>query len=125
MKAMKTATKAMKATRVPKIKKSMKARKAMKAMKAKKPKPKQTYLYDPFLFDNALADGPSAEAKELLRRVGVALDKFMNKLHDRVRVRINRKSPPQGHGYPDDQLLTGALLDSGITLSLDRYSFAQ
>jgi hypothetical protein len=96
-KAMKTKPNAMKAKP-----NAMKAKpKAMKAMKVKP-------TFCPFLFDSALVDGPVFQQEEMIRRVQVALSKM-------------RDTPWLGPGN-ESLILVGALLETGVALSLNRYS---
>ena len=137
MKAMKTMKrpsamvdgKAMKAMKVAKPEEkarptAMQAMKAMKAIKAIKKKPAKqrapqarsttrtrTVFLEPFPIDSSLVDAPEPQQKELLRRIGIALSKYnQTDFHNDSKL--------------DSAALVGALLDSGITLSLDRFSFS-
>ena len=106
---------AMKASK-PKGKAKPKPTQAMEAIKKKPAKqdnakpPPVLIFHESFPIDSSLVDAPTVQQKELLRRVGIALSKY------------------NATGYYKDATLdqahlVGALLDSGITLSLDRFSF--
>ena len=145
MKAMKTMKrpsamvdgKAMKAMKVAEPKEkarptAMQAMKAMKAIKTIKKKPAkqrapQTVFLEPFPIDSSLVDAPEPQQKELLRRIGIALSKYNQ-------MEFHKDSKQHGlqfhqiafskYNKMDSAALVGALLDSGITLALDRFSFS-
>ena len=113
MKASKPTEKAMKAMKAMKAgKKTMKAEKAMKAMKAAmNGESNEGNKNELILFDKVYPS--TTQQTELLRRVGVALSK--------VKELRNIAIGPQD--VRDSLILVGALLDSGVTISMDRYSF--
>ena len=110
------AMKAMKASKPKAMKKrQQKAMKKMKkgdegAMKAMKPRPAQNTS---FIFDDSLRNGPEIEQKVLCARVRRALD-----------VAKYREGWATEMGFDPEAMMIGALLDSGVSLSLTHLTLA-